>query len=434
MSELRPHIKANEKHHLTIGGVDAVALADEFGTPLYVTDENRVRERYREFRDAFSSLYPKVEVRYAYKANTGLAVLHILKQEGAGADIVSAGELYIALKVGLKPEQIIFTGNNKSDNELEMALNAGVTINIDAVHELERLRRTCEEVKKSARISFRINPAVSPGTHPHLSTGLRESKFGIPAEEALDAYKLALDSAYLKISGLHMHIGSQITSTSPYEEATEKLLEIAGKLKEIGIELDFVDVGGGLGIRYEEKQSFVTPKQLAEALTPLIKSKIKEYGLKELELYLEPGRYIVGDASITLARVSTIKKTPYRKFIGVDAGFHVLSRPLLYDGYHEVVVANKINEKNIEKVHIAGNLCESGDILAKDRTLPNAEKDDILAFMDTGAYCMVMSSQYNSRPRPAEVLVKDDEYELIRERENFEDIFEKQRIPERLLK
>jgi diaminopimelate decarboxylase len=435
MSQLRPHIKSNEKHHLTIGGADAVELAEEFGTPLYVVDENRVRERYREFYSAFAALYPKVEIKYAYKANTSLAVLRILCQEGAGADIVSGGELFIALKVGLKSEQIIFTGNNKTDEELEQAVDAGVIINLDAVHELERLRKLCEQKKKAVKISFRVNPAISLETHPHLATGLRESKFGIPGEEAVKAYKAALDCEYLKISGIHMHIGSQITSTKPYEEATSKLLDIAGRLKKgLGINLEFVDLGGGLGIRYREDQPFITPRDLARSLVPIIKNKIKEHSLKEPMLFLEPGRYIVGDSAIMLARVSTIKQSPYKKFIGVDAGFHVLLRLILYDAYHEAVVANKMNLKPSEVINIAGNICESGDILARDRKLPKIEKDDTIAFLDTGAYGIVMSSQYNSRPRCAEVLVSNGSYELIRKRETFEDLLARQKVPGRLKK
>jgi diaminopimelate decarboxylase len=430
----RPHISSNDENHLTIGGVDVVKLADEFGTPLYVVDENRIRQRYREFYNAFSSLYPKVEVKYAYKANTSLAVLHILRQEGAGADILSAGELYIARKVGVKPEDIIFTGNNKTDDELEMALDEGVIINLDAIHELERLKKICERKGKVAKISFRVNPSVSPETHPHLATGLKESKFGIHEDEVVRAYSLAMDTDYFEVIGIHMHIGSQITQTSPFAEATSKLLDLAGHLKEeLGVDLKFVDLGGGIGIRYEAEKPYITPQELAEVLIPIVKDKIQEYSLEEPTLYLEPGRYIVGDSAVMLAKVNTIKQTPYKKFIGVDAGFHALLRPVLYKAYHEVVIANKMNLKPEEKVDIAGNVCEAGDILARDRWLPKIESGDLIAFLDTGAYSIIMASQYNSRPRPAEVLVRDGEYELIRERESFDDLIAKQRVPRRLL-
>ncbi len=427
---MRPHIEAKD-NHLLIGRVDAVKLAEEFGTPLYVTDENRIRERYREFRDAFQEL--NVEIKYACKANTSLAVLNILRQEAAGADVLSEGELHIALEAGITPENVIFTGNNKTDAELEFALDAGVIINLDAVHELERLRKICEKKNKTAKISFRVNPSVSPETHPHLSTGLKESKFGIPEEDILKAYSLAKDKDCFKISGIHMHIGSQITKTSPYEGATSKLFDIIGELKENGIELEFVDLGGGVGIRYQEEAEYITPKDLADVIVPIIRSKIEEHGLKEPTIYFEPGRFIVGDASIMLTGVSTIKEG-IKKFIGTDAGFHVLIRPILYGAYHEVLVANKMDMKKEETVDIVGNVCESGDVLARDRHLPKIEAGDVIAIMDTGAYGMIMASQYNSRPRPAEVLVSNGKYDLIRERETIDDILDKQSVPDRLKK
>ncbi len=228
-----------------------------------------------------------------------------------------------------------------------------------------------------------------------------------------------------------MHIGSQITKTSPYEEATAKLFDMVGSLKENGIELDFVDLGGGVGIRYQSDQPYITPADLAEAIVPVIKRKIEEHGLKEPAIYFEPGRYIVGDAGIMLARVSTIK-AGHKKFIGTDAGFHVLLRPILYGAHHEAVVANRADTKPEETVDIVGNVCESGDILAKDRTLPKIETGDVIAFLDAGAYGMIMASQYNSRPIPAEVLVANGEHDLIRERETFDDLLDKQRVPNRL--
>ncbi|MEE8358604.1 MAG: diaminopimelate decarboxylase [Candidatus Hydrothermarchaeales archaeon] len=433
MLDYRPHLGVKNTN-LTIGGVDAVSLAEEFGTPLYVVDEERIRERYREFRDAFLALYPKVEIKYAYKANTNLAVCSILRQEGCSADVLSEGEIRIALKIGLSPEKIIFTGNNKTQGELELAVDSGVIINVDAIHELERLKRICAEKNKEAIISFRINPGISPDTHPHLSTGLKKSKFGIHEESVLTAYGEAVACEHFKIKGIHMHIGSQITKTSPYEEATAKLFDIVGDLKDrLGVELEFVDLGGGLGIRYDKENQYITPKDLASALIPIVRDKIEEYSLKEPLLYFEPGRYIVGDSTIMLTKVSTIKKTPFKKFIGTDAGFHVFPRPVIYGAYHEALVANRMNQEDTEVVDIAGNVCESGDILAVDRSLPVIEGDDIIAFLDAGAYCFIMASQYNSRPRPAEVLVKNGGYELIRERESLEDLLEKEIVPERLL-
>ncbi len=385
MPEFRPHIKMNDHGNLTIGGVDTLELVREFGTPLYVIDEDRIRERYREFLKAFESLYQKVEIKYAYKANTNLAVLNVLRQEGAGADILSEGELFIAQKIGINPKDVIFTGNNKTDVELKKAVDAGVIVNLDSIHELERLKKICGEKGKAADISFRVNPAISPETHPHLSTGLRESKFGIPEGDVIKAYGLTTDTKYFNIRGIHMHIGSQITTTRPYETAVTKLFDIIGELKkDPGIELDFVDLGGGLGIRYQAEKEFITPDDLAGAVVPIVRAKIEEHGLEPPTIFLEPGRYIVGDSSLMLTKVHTIKRTPYKKFIGTDAGFHVLLRPILYGAYHDVIVANKMNQTPFEVVDIVGNVCESGDILAKDRMLPKIEKDDVLAFMDAG--------------------------------------------------
>jgi diaminopimelate decarboxylase len=432
MLDFRPHLSINERGHLALGGADLVELAEKYGTPLYVYDEQRIRERYREFRDAFAG-YGDVEVCYAYKANTSLAILHILRSEGAGADIVSEGELYLALKVGLSGDKIIFTGNNKSDRELEKAVEAGVIINLDSLHELERLIDIVEAENAEAKVSFRVNPEVSPETHPHLATGLRESKFGIHEDIVLKAYERAMRCSRLNVVGIHMHIGSQITKTEPYEEATRRLFDIIGRLKrELGLELEFADLGGGVGIRYSGEQSYITPAQLAEAILPIIEEKLAEYSLRKPKLLFEPGRYIVGDAGVMLARVYTIKRTPYKKFIGCDAGFNLLIRPAMYGSHHDVVVANKASLAPAEEVTIAGNLCESGDLLAKDRLLPEIEKGDILAFLDAGAYGFVMASQYNSRPRCAEVLVNNGKAELIRYAEDFADLVAKQVVPKRL--
>ena len=435
MFEFKPHITVNPQGNLALGGVDLVKLADRYSTPLYVYDEQRIRQRYRELKKAIEKYYGDVEVFYACKANTNLAILHILRQEKAGVDILSEGELYLALLAGIRPEKIIFTGNNKTDRELEKALKAGVTINLDSLHELDRLIRITEREKLRARVSFRVNPEVSPETHPYLSTGLKESKFGIHENVILDGYKKAKEAEFLDIVGIHMHIGSQITKTSPYEVATARLFDIIGRIKNnLGIELEFADLGGGVGIEYKEAQEIITPEDLAKAVVPVINEKIKEYSLKKPELIFEPGRFIVGDAGIMLTRVSTVKSTPYKKFIGCDSGFHVLLRPVIYSAYHEVIVANKPDEKPQEIVDIAGNVCESGDILARDRKLPVIEEGDVLAFLDSGAYGFIMASQYNSRPRPAEVLVSQEGAELIRQVEDFSSLIEKQLIPERLMK
>ena len=429
----RPHLSVNEKGNLDIGGVDTVELASTFKTPLYVTDEERIRARYREIYAAFSSLGYEVRVKYACKANTSLAILKILKQEGAGADVLSEGELRAAFYTGFKPKDVIFTGNNKTDEELSLAIEKGVIVNIDSLHELERLKRTCQSMDRRALVSFRINPAVSPKTHPYLATGLRESKFGIQQKEAFEAYRLASEDRNLSIEGIHMHIGSQILDPSVYGAATKKLMEIVCILKkELKIDLRFIDVGGGFGIKYTESDRFISAAEFADAVFSEVDRVVKDCKLKKPLVFIEPGRYIVADSTILLTRVNTVKKTPYRKFIGVDSGFNTLARPMMYDAHHEVVAANKMKKEAKEVVTVAGNVCESGDILAHDRSLPKIEEGDLIAILDAGAYGIIMASQYNFRPRPASVLVSKGTGVLIREREDFEDLIRKEILPEGL--
>ncbi len=426
----RTHLSVNEKGHLEIGGVDAVMLAEELKTPLYVTDEDRIRSRYKEIYGAFSSRGYEVLVKYAYKANTSLAVLKILKLLGAGADVLSEGEIHAAFHVGVEPGDIIFTGNNKIDEEITLAVDKGITINIDSLHELDRIIRICKGMQRKGKVSFRINPAVSPKTHPHLATGLRESKFGMTPKDAMEGYRRAQESQYTSIEGIHMHIGSQILDPGVYGEAAERLMELVARLKsELGIDLGFVDVGGGFGIKYSEDDKYVHPSEFADSIFHAIDSGVEEHGLIKPKVFIEPGRFIVGDSTILLTRVNTVKETPLRKFIGVDMGFNTFSRPILYNAYHAVLVANRMNEDAKEVVTIAGNVCESGDLLARDRSLPMIEEGDIIAMLDTGAYGLVMASQYNFRPRPAAVLVSRGQWTQIRKRETFEDLIGKDIIP-----
>ncbi len=427
--EYRPHMGINSEGHLTMGGADLVELAERYGTPLYVYDEQRIRERYREFRRAFSS-YSPLDVYYACKANSALAVLRVLRDEGAGADIVSEGELFLALRAGFEGERIIFTGNCKTDRELEAAVEAGVTVNLDSLDEVERLARIAGERGEEVRVCFRVNPEVSPETHPHLATGLRESKFGLHENLVVEGYRRALECEHFRVAGIHMHIGSQITSTSPFLAAAARLFDIAGRLKrELGLELEFADLGGGIGIRYTPEQSYITPVQLAEEMLPLIERKLEEHDLGRMRLIFEPGRYIVGDAGVLLTRVHTVKQTPFRFFAGCDAGFNLLLRPAMYGAHHEVVVANRAGAPPERVVSFAGNLCESGDLLARDRHVPEVRRGDVVAVLDAGAYGFAMSSQYNSRPRCAEVMVSSGRAEVIRQAESLEDLLDKQRLP-----
>jgi len=406
-------------------------IAETYGTPTYVYDEERIRENCGKIKREFEKRYPRTRLMYAYKANTNLAICRIVKNEGFGADVVSGGELHAALKTGVSRSGIIFTGNGKSAKELEFAIASGVMINVDSLDELDTLEKILKKKNKKVKISFRINPSVNPKTHPKISTGLRESKFGLHLQDdvALDAYARAKKNKNLEIAGVHMHIGSQITDITPFEEALEKLMQFVLRLKsELGIKLKFVDVGGGLGVRYKDEK-VVSPGNFAGSITKIFDSYAKKIGYTP-GLWVEPGRFIVADAGILLARAISIKKTPYRNFVNVDAGFNTLIRPAMYDAYHEVFVVGKSGGKRTYDV--AGNLCESGDILAKDRKLPDVRRGDLVGIMNAGAYGFSMASAYNSQPLPAEVLVRKNRIELIRERGSYEDLYFKQKVPKDL--
>ena len=403
---------------LSIAEEQLIELAKRFGTPLYVYDESRIRENFSEFKAAF----PGAKICYAYKANTSLAICSILRQEGAAADVVSTGELRTALKVGVKPEDIIFTNNAKTKEELEFAIDSGVVIDVDSLDELNSIG----ELGKPAKISFRVNPSVDPKTHPKIATGMKGSKFGLHLEKdiALKAYKKAKELG-IEIAGVQMHIGSQITDMTAFSDATKKLLDFVLRLKESGITLKFIDIGGGLGISYEGEKT-PAPKDLADKILPIIKEYNSKLGY-EPELWLEPGRYLVANAGVLLCEVQSVKKTPYKNFVNVDCGFNTLVRPAMYDSFHRIKVLGKKGSE--EKYDVAGNICESGDILGKDRELPAVEKGDVLAILDAGAYGFSMASKYNGRPRPAEVLVREKSTEIIRERETWDDLWAGEKVP-----
>jgi len=412
--------------HLTIGGIDAVELVRRYGSPLYVTDESRIRRNYRRFAAAF----PDADIYYAAKANGHIAVLRTLAQEGAGADVFSDGELYAALLAGIRPERILFNGNAKTDAELAMACETGVRVSIDSPDELRALARIASDAWKEVDIALRVNPNVSPATHPKIATGLAQSKFGIPSSQVRAGYAEALSLEGVRPVGIHCHIGSQILELSPFAEMMTRIMDLVEGLRnELKLELDFVDVGSGLGIPYSGAAP--TPTDLASVILPIFTERAQTLGIRP-KLVLEPGRYIVGDAAVLLCTVTTVKQA-YKTFVGVDAGFNLLLRPALYDAYHEVMVADKLNKTPDTEYTVVGPICETGDILARDRRLPHVEKGDLIAVLDTGAYGFAMSSQYNGRARALEVLVNEGRAEIIRRRETYDDLTSGQRIPPRLL-
>ncbi|MBI5679376.1 MAG: diaminopimelate decarboxylase [Methanobacterium sp.] len=424
-------IKTNEKGNLSIGGADAIELTEKYNTPLYVIDETKIRDNYRRVYESFSSHYNDFKIFYACKANTNLAVMRILEQEGSGIDAVSPGEIYTALLAGFEAERIIYTGNNVTNEELKFAVDSGVIINLDSISALKRLSKLTDP--KKVKISFRINPKVGAGHHEHCITGGDLSKFGVMEEEAADVYSMAKDLGFTPV-GIHTHIGSGILDPEPFMLAVETLMDVTGRVhEEAGVKFEFIDFGGGLGIPYETEESKLDIEKFSKEITGLFKDKLNEYNLGKPTMCIEPGRYIVGDASVLLTKVNTIKQS-YRKFAGVDAGFNTLLRPSMYGSYHHIVVANKPEAENTQKIDIAGNVCESGDLFARDRPMPEINEGDTLAILNAGAYAFSMSSQYNSRPKTMEILIKDGESEIIREREIFADVLAKQNVPIRLLK
>ena len=423
------NIKINDKNHLDIGGADAVDIAEEFGTPTYVIDENRIRDNYNRFYSAFSKYYPDFKVFYACKANTNIAVMKILESEGCCIDAVSPGEVHIAKMVGFSGDRILFTGNNITNDELKFVHDQGAVLNIDSVSALNRLAKVVDP--EGLKISFRVNPMVGAGHHDHCITGGVMSKFGIMDSEAVEVYEMAKDLGFNPI-GMHSHIGSGILDPEPFKLAIESTMDIAGKVhQEAGIDFEFVDFGGGVGIPYTPDENLVDLDKFAEVNVGLFKEKLEQYDMGNPTMYLEPGRFIVGDASVLLVTVNSIKQS-YRKFIGVDGGFHTLLRPAMYDSYHHIVDASKMGAPITQKVDIAGNVCESGDLFARDRPMPDVEEGDILGILNAGAYGFTMSSNYNSRPLTSEVLVTDGKCNLVRERQTFEDLYAKQAIPDHL--
>ena len=414
----------NVNGELYLDSVSTLKLAEEYGTPLYVMSERKIRENYRRFKSAFSKKHSKTRVFYSAKANTNLSVLRILKSEGAGIDAVSQGEVFLAFEAGLLPDNILYTGICANEEESQYLLEKQVMINVDSLSQLERLLK----MGTPTVLSVRINPNLGAGHHQHVITAGKTSKFGVHKEAALKAYKL-VKNAGVKSFGMHMHIGSGIMDVSSITSAMKRLLDLAKHVHEdVGINFDFINFGGGIGVPYMPEEKEVDLELFSDKLVGLFKEKSEEYSLGEPEFWLEPGRYLVADAGILLTRVNMIKHTPpSRIFAGLDAGFNTLIRPAMYGSYHHILVANKLDQPLAEEYDVVGPLCESGDTFASGRLLPKLSEGDLLAILNAGAYGFSMASQYNSRPRPAEVLVKEGHYELIRERETLTDLLRGQR-------
>lgn len=387
-------------------------IVTRFGTPTYVYSSATFRRHYEAFDSAFARL-PHM-VCYSVKANSNIHILKLLAEKGAGVDIVSGGELYRALKAGVPGERIVFSGVAKTADEIEDALRAGILMfNAESLDELKAIDATAGRLGMKARVALRINPDVDPKTHPYISTGMKKNKFGLDMETALVGYEMARDMANVEPVGIDCHIGSQLTTLEPFLEALDKVLGFYRRLKDMGIEVTYLDLGGGLGITYNEEEP-PHPSAFGEALTERLKDL-------PLTLILEPGRVISGNAGILAFRTLYTKTTPVKKFLIVDAAMNDLVRPSLYGSYHRIEEVTKMG-RPVEIVDIVGGICESTDFLARDREMPAVEPGEHLAAFSAGAYGMTMSSQYNSRRRAAEVLVDGAKARLIRRRETYEDI------------
>ena len=394
-------------------------IAKEVGTPFYLYSLNTLENHFRAFQSAFS----KVDhlVCFSAKANSNIAILRIFTRMGAGVDVVSGGELFRAMKAGARPERIVYSGVGKRLDEIEYALEFPILMfNVESSQELVTMNRIAGRMGTKAPVALRVNPDVDPRTHPYISTGMKRNKFGINIQKSLDEYRLAHTLPNVRVIGVSCHIGSQLTEVDPFVDAVQRIKELVQKLRDEGMNIRYLDMGGGLGITYNEEEP-PHPMEYAQAL-------LNELRGIDCTLILEPGRVIVGNAGILVTRVLYTKAGDEKNFIIVDAAMNDLIRPSLYGSYQRIQPVHQVDRGEV-LADVVGPICESGDFLAKDRKLPNMEQGDLLAVMSAGAYGFSMSSNYNSRPRAAEVLVARDKFYVIRQREDFDDLIRGELIP-----
>ena len=418
--------KIDEQGQLTIGGCNTLELAQEYGTPVYVFDEETLRSRCRSFLREFEQRSPGTQVLYASKAYINPALVQILNEEGLGLDVVSGGELAVAMGGGLPPQRVYFHGNNKTPQELAEAVAQGVgRVVVDSLHELELLNRIASDADKTQDILIRVSPGIDPHTHAYTTTGIIDSKFGfsIQTGQAAGAIRRALSASHLQLRGLHFHLGSPIFELEPYRAGTDLVLRFASEFREEGWNLEEFSPGGGFAIAYTRDQQPPAVSEYAEAIVSTMDATCADLGMPRPKLIVEPGRSIVGPAGVALYRIGAIKEIPgVRKYVSVDGGMGDNIRPALYQAAYEVVSAGKATREPGDLVTIAGKYCESGDVLAWDVLLPTAETGDIIAIPAAGAYCPSMASNYNLNPRPPIVLVRDGKSRLIRRRESYQDM------------
>lgn len=400
--------------------VPVSAIAAKVGTPFYLYSSATLSHHYQVFDAAFHG-FPH-QICFAVKANSNLAILRLLARQGAGADIVSGGELHRALAAGVDPGKIVYSGVGKRPEEIRAALKAGILLfNLESPQELEAINRIAGRLGLKAPVALRINPDIDPQTHPYISTGLKKNKFGINIEQAVEDYRRARELPHLEVLGVACHIGSQITEVSPFLQALDRLKVLITRLKDLGIDIRYLDLGGGLGICYDQEE----PPHPHEYGGKIVE-KLRDL---QVTLILEPGRVLVGNAGILVTKVLYTKESGAKHFIIVDAGMNDLARPSLYGSYHGIWAVQKSSRPRVN-ASLVGPICESGDFLAKDRQMPGFQPGELVAVMSAGAYGFSMSSNYNARPRVAEILVQDQEFYVIRKRETFRQLIWGESIPE----
>ncbi len=415
-----------EKRQLYVEEIAASDLAEKYGTPLYVYSSNQITRKFRLLQKAFAGL-PNMKILYALKANSNVEILRHISSLGAGADTVSAGEIFLALKGGFSPGSISLAGVGKTQADIDFSLTRGIGVLIaESKEEIGDISGRAVALGKNARVMLRINPDVDARTHPHISTGLKQNKFGIAIERAEAAARFAAKLKNVQFVGIHSHIGSQITEVEPFAEAAESIAGFVAKLKKSGLPVKQIDLGGGIGVRYRNAITHeLLPREKSSegainlaALAKVMKGKLAHL---DCEISLEPGRFIVAEAGVLLTRVLYVKKTPGRTFVIVDAGMNDMMRHALYSAYHQIVPA-ELDGEEIETVDVVGPVCESTDAFAVQRVLPSVKKGDLLAILTVGAYGYSLASNYNSRLKPAEILVEKDYARAIRHRETYEDL------------
>ncbi|OCA92708.1 diaminopimelate decarboxylase [Pseudobacillus wudalianchiensis] len=417
----------NKEGHLEVGGIDVVSLAEHYGTPLYIYDVALIRQRARGFKNTFEQLGVTAQVAYASKAFAAIGMMQLANQEGLSLDVVSGGELYTAMKAGFPAERIHFHGNNKSREELVMALEHRIgCIVVDNFYELELLESICKEKSEKVNILLRVTPGIEAHTHDYILTGQEDSKFGFDLNngQAEEALKRAMDMTGVEVLGLHCHIGSQIFETTGFKLAADKIIQKLSEWKNrFQFESKVLNLGGGFGIRYTEEDEPLEPAKYVEEIIKEVQKKTDEHNLAMPEIWIEPGRSLVGDAGITLYSIGSEKFVPeVRKYLAIDGGMNDNIRPALYNAKYEAILANRANDPVEETVSIAGKCCESGDMLIWDLPLPKASHNDLLAVFCTGAYGYSMANNYNRIPRPPVVFVENSQAELVIRRESYDDL------------